>query len=177
MERRAKVFIAGSRRLSRLSGEVLRQIDNVLNEGCTVLIGDANGVDKAVQSYLSAKQYPEVVVFCVEGKWRNNVGNWPVKSIEAADVSQEDSDYFSAKDRVMARECEYGFLIWDGRSPGTLTNMIDLMKEAKPIIVYVTRQKRFYTLWTSEDLGKMLETVAPQALRGVEEELNVFAMA
>jgi len=177
MEKRAKVFIAGSRRLSRLSADVLQQIDNVLDQGCTVLVGDASGVDKAVQEYLNARQYGEVVVFCAGGKWRRNAGHWPVKSIGDGDLPQRDFAYFYAKDRVMARDCDYGLMIWNGRSPGTLANILDLVKEAKPAIVYVARNKRFFTLWSPEDLSSMLEVVAPDLLLAVEGEWSALAVA
>jgi len=177
MEKRAKVFIAGSRRLSRLTPDVLRQIDNILAQRCTVLVGDANGVDKAVQLYLKTRQYREVMVFCVDGKWRHNAGNWPVKSIEATRPSPRDFAYFYSKDRVMARECDYAFVVWDGRSPGTLANILDLRKEAKPVIVYVAPNRLFFTLWAPDDLAGMLEAVAPHLLLTRESELDDLAVA
>lgn len=50
-----KVFIAGSRQLSRLNAEVKRRIDTMIEKGFTVLVGDANGADKAVQRYRVGK--------------------------------------------------------------------------------------------------------------------------
>ena len=41
-----KVFIAGSRKLSRLSPEVKARIDTMIEKGFTILIGDANGAPK-----------------------------------------------------------------------------------------------------------------------------------
>lgn len=52
-----KVFIAGSRRLSRLNADVKRRIDIMIEKGFTILVGDANGADKAVQRYLVEKGY------------------------------------------------------------------------------------------------------------------------
>ena len=46
-----KVFIAGSRQLSRLTADVKRRIDTMIEKGFTILIGDANGADKAVQRF------------------------------------------------------------------------------------------------------------------------------
>jgi hypothetical protein len=43
-----KVFIAGSRWLSRLSADVRSRLDTIIEKGFTILIGDANGADKAV---------------------------------------------------------------------------------------------------------------------------------
>jgi len=61
MSNRTKVFIAGSRRLSRLNKDMRRRIDNIVNKGFTVIVGDANGVDRAVQRYLSSRHYGSVV--------------------------------------------------------------------------------------------------------------------
>ena len=57
-----RVFIAGSRRLSRLNHYVRRRLDTIVAKGFTVILGDANGVDKAVQQYLSSKSYRDVLV-------------------------------------------------------------------------------------------------------------------
>lgn len=48
-------------------------IDQVIERGLESLIGDANGADKAAQTYLSERQYPSVTVFCIGGQCRNNV--------------------------------------------------------------------------------------------------------
>jgi len=72
-----KVFIGGSRRISRLNAEVTRRIDQMIERELDILIGDANGADKAVQAYLSERQYPNVAVFCTGGQCRNNVAGWP----------------------------------------------------------------------------------------------------
>lgn len=48
------VFIGGSRRLPIA---VRRRVDNIVAKELTVLIGDANGADKAIQTYLHEKHY------------------------------------------------------------------------------------------------------------------------
>ncbi len=58
-----KVFIGGSRRISRLDAEVIRRVDQMIERELDILIGDANGADKAVQTYLSERQYPGSVLF------------------------------------------------------------------------------------------------------------------
>lgn len=171
MEKRKRVFIAGSRHLSRLGNEVVCRIDNIVDNDFTVLIGDANGVDKAVQSYLDRKRYKNVVVFCMEGKCRNNVGRWATESIDAAEPSRHDFSYFSTKDRVMAKECDYGLMLWDGKSRGTLTSIVDLVKQEKPVVVYVAGSRSFFTLKAAEQLVEMLKQVAPSVLQKLEPSL------
>ena len=67
------VFVAGSRALSKLNAQVKERLDNILRKEFTVLVGDANGADKAVQGYLAERRYRHVFVYCME-VCRNNVG-------------------------------------------------------------------------------------------------------
>jgi hypothetical protein len=172
-----KVFIAGSRRLSRLNGDVRRRIDNIVDKGFTVFVGDANGVDKAVQRYLSGRNYGNVVVFCMEGGCRNNVGDWPARTVAAAAPGRRDFAYYSTKDRAMAGEADYGLMLWDGRSRGTLTNVVDLVRVGKPVVVYVAPRRSFYTLRGSHELSEMLGRFDPTALRRIEQELHALTTA
>ena len=122
-----KIFIGGSRRLSKLNKDVKRRLDNIIENDFTVVIGDANGVDKAVQQYLESKHHEKVIVFCMEGQCRNNLGKWPTRDIAAA-PSARGFAYFSTKDRVMVEEADYGLMLWDAKSRGTLTNIVDLVR-------------------------------------------------
>lgn len=171
-----KVFIAGSRRLSRLNKDVRRRIDNIVDKRLTVIVGDANGVDKAVQQYLSSKNYSNVVVFCMGGGCRNNVGDWPTRTIMAADPARRDFAYYSTKDRAMAEEADYGLMLWDGRSRGTLTNIIHLVRGGKPVVVYIAPGRSFYTLRGSDHLAEILTRFDPAVLRRIDRELQAVAV-
>ncbi|MGH8467853.1 MAG: hypothetical protein ACREX3_01675 [Gammaproteobacteria bacterium] len=46
-----KVFFGGSRRLGRLNPQVKSRAENMIAEGLQILVGDANGVDKAIQGF------------------------------------------------------------------------------------------------------------------------------
>jgi hypothetical protein len=167
-----RVFVAGSRRLSRLSKEVKQRIDNIVDKGLTIIVGDANGVDKAVQRYLTNKQYVNVMVFCMEDNCRNNVGDWPTRRIAAADGLRRDFAYYSTKDRAMVEEADYGLMLWDGKSRGTLRSIVDLVRRRKPVVVYLAPAKSFCTLRQSDELADMLSHVDPTALRGIDCELK-----
>jgi hypothetical protein len=167
-----KVFIAGSRRLSKLSQDVKLRIDKVVEQNLTILIGDASGADKAVQQYLSSKGYGEVVVFCMDGSCRNNLGNWTTQEIKAVDSRKRDFAYYSTKDRAMAREADYGLMLWDGESRGTLTNIVQLVREAKPVVVFVAPENTFYTLRDPSDLSKVSVRVAHADFDQIERDLQ-----
>lgn len=172
MRNGTKVFIGGSRRLSRLNQDVKRRIDNIIDKGFMVIVGDANGVDKAVQRYLSSRHYSNVVVFCIAGGCRNNIGDWPTRTIAVSDRARRDFAYYSTKDRAMAEEADYGLMLWDGRSRGTLTNIVHLVREGKPVVVYIAPDRSFYTLRQSDHLAAMPRRFSPAALDRIYRELE-----
>jgi len=150
-----KVFIAGSRRITRLPAEVKFRVDTMIDKGFQILVGDANGADKAVQSYLAEKTYPHVLVHCMERHCRNNVGHWPIHQVSPPKGARG-FDFYSAKDRVMADAAEYGLMLWDGKSKGTINNVVNLSREGKPVVVFVAPKKRFLTVKALDDLGGVL---------------------
>lgn len=152
-----KVFIGGSRRVSRLNADVRRRIDRIIEQGFPVLVGDANGADKAVQKYLQSRGYEAVEVFCSGGECRNNLGKWPVRAV-ATSQARRDFGYYAAKDEQMAQEASVGFMIWDGKSAGTLANAGRLLRQDKKVVVYATPAKRFLTLKAEADLERLVST-------------------
>lgn len=108
----------------------------------TILIGDANGADKAVQAFFAEQHYVNVLVFCTAGDCRNNVGGWPVRTVEAPHRTR-DFAFFTAKDAAMADEADVGLAMWDGQSSGTIVNVARLVARSKPAVVYVAPQRRF----------------------------------
>jgi len=150
-----KVFIGGSRRVSRLNADVRRRIDRIIEQGFPVFVGDANGADKAVQKYLQSRGYEAVEVFCSGGECRNNVGNWPVRAV-GAPQARRDFAYYAAKDERMAQEASIGLMIWDGKSVGTLANAARLLRQDKKVVVYATPAKRFLTLKTEADWERLV---------------------
>ena len=172
-----KVFIAGSRRLSQLNLDVRRRIDTIVHKGFTVVVGDANGVDKAVQKYLASKHYTDVIVFCMEGSCRNNLGDWPTRTISAADPERKDFAYYSTKDRAMAAEADYGLMLWDGHSRGTLTNVVHLVRQGKPVVVYIASRKSFQTLRQPSQLLQIMTHFDKEALHRIDSELQAVETA
>ena len=150
-----KVFIGGSRRVSRLNADVRRRIDRIIDQGFPVFVGDANGADKAVQKYLLSRRYEAVEVFCSGGECRNNVGNWPVRVV-VAPQARRNFDYYAAKDERMAQEASVGLMILDGKSAGTLANAARLLRQDKNVVVYETPAKRFLTLKTEADWERLV---------------------
>jgi hypothetical protein len=163
-----KVFIGGSRRISRLDAEVTRRIDQMIERELDILIGDANGADKAVQTYLNERQYPNVAVFCTGGQCRNNVAEWPVTSVPAPHHIR-DFRFFTAKDAAMAREADVGLMLWDGQSAGTIVNVARMVAANKPVVVYVSLTKDFLTVRSHSDFESLLSLCTPNVRERIDE--------
>ncbi len=140
-----KVFIAGSRKVSKLSVEVLQRLDEMVARRMPVVIGDAPGVDKSVQLYLHGKNYREVEVFCSGTRCRNNVGDWPTRQV-AVNSSRRDFNFYATKDVRMSEEASFGLMVWDGESAGTLMNVLRLIKQDKNVVVFEAPKGRFREL-------------------------------
>ena len=139
------VLIGDSRRVSSLNSDVRKRIDRIIANRLPALVGDANGADKAVQNYLKSRHHDQVEVFCVEGSCRNNAGNWPLRKVPAPN-HRKDFSFYEAKDKVMAEEASLGFMIWDGKSIGTLMNVFRLVAQHKSVVVYAVPVKEFFNL-------------------------------
>ena len=158
-----KVFIGGSRRISRLSPDVRRRLERIIDQRIPVVVGDAKGADKAVQQFLHSNNFDLVEVFCTEGECRNNIGLWPVRTISTSG-NRRDFNFYAAKDRVMADEASVGFMIWDGKSVGTLMNMFRLVRGQKKVAIYVATSKNFVDLKNESD-WEQFTTCFPSDLR------------
>ncbi|HEV8392825.1 MAG TPA: hypothetical protein VGQ37_01065 [Vicinamibacterales bacterium] len=167
-----KVFIAGSRQITRLPAEVKIRVDTMIDKGFQILVGDANGADKAVQAYLAEKAYPHVLVHCMERHCRNNVGHWPTHEA-AAPKGARGFDFYSAKDRVMADAAEYGLMLWDGKSKGTINNVVNLSRLGKTVVVYVSPTRQFRTIKAFDDLQGLLSQGDSESVARIVSELHL----
>ena len=164
-----KVFIGGSRYVSRLSADVRRRLDNIVEKRLPVLVGDANGADEAVQRQLQSKHYDLVEVFCAGGECRNNLGGWPVRTVPV-NGKRKDFSFYASKDRAMADEASCGLMIWDGKSVGTLMNVLRLVRQRKPVVVYTDPSKQFSDLKSEADWEAFVSRCATGLRQRIERE-------
>jgi hypothetical protein len=139
------VFIGGSRTISRLAPQVVERIDRIIEKNLPVVVGDANGADKAVQKYLASKRYRNAEVFCSGDICRNNIGNWVLRRVSSK-TREKNFDFYAAKDRLMTERATVGFMIWDGKSVGTLLNVKRLLRRQKKVVVYDAARGQFSEL-------------------------------
>lgn len=131
-----KVFISGSIGIKKLPTSAVKKIDNIISKDITILIGDAKGVDLSIQKYLFKKNYQNVFIYYAGKAIRNNVGQWETKNIQALH-NEKGRDLYTLKDEQMANDTDYGLMIWDGESKGTLNNILLMKNLNKQFLVVI----------------------------------------
>lgn len=158
-----KVFIAGPRAVSSLDAVVKARLSTIMSKELTILVGDANGIDKAVQTYLNKNQYKNVIVYACNGITRNNIGFWPIKNIPV-EKGISGFDFYSRKDAQMAADADCGFMIWNGKSKGTLNDIIALAKAGKMSLVYLTPRKEFHYIKSLDSVERLTFSCGDEAV-------------
>jgi Abortive infection alpha len=172
------VFIGGSRKISRLPQGIEQRLDTIMSNGFHVIVGDATGADKAVQKYLLNAAYDKVTVFCSGHSCRNNLGEWQAKLVTAG--KEKGFQFYAAKDREMARVADFGLMIWDGESPGTLLNILRLIQAGKKAVLVDAPHKDTFNFTTSKDWQGFINRCDLQLVdslrdRAVGDELRLLS--
>lgn len=166
-----KVFISGSISIKTLNKQVLERLNNIIEKEYQILIGDADGVDKNIQTELIKRNYKNVHVYCSGETCRNNVGKWETVHVEVP-PKVNGRKFFMLKDEQMARDADYGFLIWDGKSAGTLNNLVNLVKSAKTGIVYFSQAGKFITVKDSQTFEELLKKCNPEDIEKIDKKVG-----
>lgn len=166
------VFISGSIKVKSLDDKVIERLNNIVASGHNVVIGDAGGVDKATQQYLKVKNVQTVTVYCSGDKPRNNDGQWPVVTVDASQKKSTRA-FFTAKDLKMAEVSDFGLMVWDSKSTGTLSNVIELLKKGKKSVVYITSKKAFLNICTVEDLQGLISQMSLAAQEEADKKISL----
>ncbi|WP_454883050.1 hypothetical protein [Sphingomonas oryzagri] len=139
------VFVSGSLSIGRLPFPVTSRLCTILDRRIPVLIGDARGADAAVQRFLADQASTDVTVYSADPMPRTNLGNWPIRVIPS-EARKGTAAYHAGKDRAMAADAGSGFVIWDGRSRGSLANIHRLCARYCFIVVWLAQEESFLTL-------------------------------
>ena len=102
-----------------------------------MVVGDADGADTAIQTTLFEQGGSNTTVNEVKKRQRAAMGqsgetiwadvdNGPIHSV-TPDLAPGSRAYFTAKDVAMAEAADYGLMMWDATSTGTLGNLIELL--------------------------------------------------
>lgn len=166
------VFIGGSRHVSRLSAQVKERLNNIIKNNHQVIVGDANGADKAVQRHLLESAYKKVTVFCSGEQPRNNLGQWNVHPVTPPE-NVKGFQFYAAKDREMAREADFGLMIWDSKSPGTVLNVLRLVRAGKFAVLINVPAKATFNIKSARNWDEFLS----QCSFGLRTDLRERATA
>lgn len=132
------IFLGGSRSITRLHPAIADRISRVVAGGYRILLGDADGVDSALQCLLAETGYRDVTVFCSGERPRKYHGPWDIRRVHAPFCARG-YEFHAVKDRAMADTADLGLMIWDGASPGSALNALRLTGQRKPAFVFDSR--------------------------------------
>jgi len=164
------IFISGSMRIKNINKMVISRIDNIIRENFTILIGDADGVDSSIQQILANKSYKNVLVYCTGNYPRNNIGKWELTTIET-DHKPNTRSFFTAKDIAMAEKCDYGLMVWDSKSTGTLSNVYELLIKGKTSVVFVNKTKQFIKVSNHREFEQLVSHMSDSALEKANQKI------
>ena len=166
------VFLSGSRTISRLNDTIRTRIQNIIDKEFFIIIGDANGADKVLQTFLAESKYKNVTVFCAGEECRNNIGTWKVHRVKV-DPSLHGRDFYTQKDIEMASLADYGLILWDGKSAGAMNNILELLKNNKIAVVYFSPEKKFFNIENIQDAQNLLNRCDKKAVDFLKKKINL----
>ncbi|OYW76223.1 MAG: hypothetical protein B7Z37_09860 [Verrucomicrobia bacterium 12-59-8] len=167
------VFIAGSITIKNLDQLVKERIDNIAASKFRILVGDASGVDTSIQQYLQQIGYRNAMVYCSGCNPRNNLGDWPVHPV-STNATEGTRDFFTAKDIEMAKAADFGLMIWDTKSTGTLTNVLEILARNKKSVVFINKAKSFKTIRTVTELDELIQCMSETAKMKAHQKMKLL---
>ena len=159
-------------RIKNINKLVLERIENIIHEQFTILVGDADGVDASIQQILAKKSYKNVKVYCTGNYPRNNIGKWELVTVQT-DHKPKTRLYFTAKDLEMAKHCDYGLMIWDSKSIGTLSNVYQLLTFQKTSVVFVNKLRKFFNISSFEDFEYLVSIMSESAFEKANKKIKL----
>lgn len=150
-----RIVLGGSRHLEYIPNEISDKLWEWMEKSSDFLVGDAPGTDRAFQKFLSSKNYRFVTVYTSADNTRNNLGNWQVEKVESG-LKTKSSAVHAFKDRKMSLIADLGIMIWDCKSAGTLSNVIDLLNQGKICLIWVAPDSDLYQFDNPVSLEKWL---------------------
>jgi hypothetical protein len=166
------VFVAGSMNIRRLDQRFVDRVANIVSSKFSIVVGDADGSDTSIQEVLLAMKAEQVTVYCSGPEPRNNVGNWTVHNV-FPEAAQGTRAYFTAKDVEMAKVADYGLMMWDAKSTGTLSNVIELLRRRKKCVVFVNKQKEFFRVSDPVGLNELVNVMSDGARTKADSKIGL----
>jgi len=64
-------------------------------------------------------------------------------------------------------------MLWDGKSKGTINNIVNLFRNKKPVVVYIAPTKQFLTVKVFDDLKQVLAQGNAASVKRFVSELHL----
>lgn len=139
----SSVFISGSISIIGLPYIVEQSIKELIAEGVEILVGDAKGIDTAIQNYCKRLGYSNVTVYSIYSVPRYKVPDFKAKHIIVNSELKTVRERQTVKDAAMTADCDYSLVIWDGKSKGSYQNMIRAINSEKQVKVFLQPENRY----------------------------------
>ena len=146
---RGKVFISGTSKLqdktstyyrNGLPKPVKKEIDGYIRDKKRIIVGDAPGLDTAVQEYLAKKDYKKVTVYGTDYT-RENKGGWKEKISDGSKYEEGSKEWHAVKDKAMQNDAYEGLavILENGGASATRKNVEALVSQNKNVKIYELR--------------------------------------
>jgi hypothetical protein len=73
----------------------------------------------------------------------------------------------------MSKIADYGFVVWDGKSAGSVQNMLWLLQEGKPIVVYFGPERTFFNFRSEEELVELLTRCKDEVIDELARKISL----
>jgi hypothetical protein len=73
----------------------------------------------------------------------------------------------------MSKSADYGFVLWDGKSPGSIENVIALLKDSKSALVYYSPDREFIPVSSLKELKKLLTRLNMDVLEKIDKKIKL----
>lgn len=167
-----KIFIGGSRSITKLNTGIVERLQNIISEDYKVLCGDASGADKAVQRFFCEAGYRKLTIYYSGDDCRMNLGEWSTKPI-LVHPTIKGLHFYMVKDQAMANDADKGFMIWDGKSVGSISNVFELLRHSKKSLVYFAPTGQFWPVSDGASVQSLLEKCDETVLAALDKKIKL----
>ena len=174
------VFVSGSISIKTLPSEVIKSFDKIISKTIHVYVGDADGIDILTQNYFASKNYTNVTVCTIKEHPRNLASNhFNIKHVNYDKSIKSHREQQSFKDSYMTTQTDYSFVVWDGKSKGSLANIKRAFEQEKKLKVYYMKidrclLKEELTLLNIENIYKSNTGYSPSEIVAKIKVSNIY---
>ena len=125
------LMVCGSLSIHHVVEDVLVTLKRAISGNVPVIVGDANGADSVVQSFLSNMGYKKVTVYYMGKAPRNKMDKaWKQVNCnnKVGDKELSPRKWYTVKDKEMCKVATHALHLWDGKSKGTKRNQKHITK-------------------------------------------------